>query len=635
MGQRQSKEQQPRRRQISRTFRITLSAVIILIIILGALITWLLLTQDLSKATSLLSLIASIVAIVLGPITLLSTLPRSTGEHNPHTDPMAHSVATQTPPLITPSPSKAELLPASNTPSQATNISQNAPGTAQVMEEGNMARRKKFDVFLSYSSKDRSWVNHLKEALQKQGLKVWLDHDQIRPGDLFAGALEQGLEESKAVALIVSPESMESGWVEEEYARALSLAQGKRQPLQLIPVILRKAELPGFLANRQWVDFREESLFTQSLEQLIWGITGKRPTNSAAHGIPVFQTGSPLSSETSLYIERKADQEALAYLRNMEYVSFIEPHLQGKTSLIYRLMKQLAPRGYTFVVCDLMNERFRKESEEEWYRSLGKWVLNNLNFIPDEAQPALPTNSTTWQLFLEAIARAATAAKQKIVIALDMLQVIPPAYATPFFTVIRSIYNERAIIPVLEHLTFITSGAFNPKELIQDVGVSQFNVDQRIELEDFTLAQVRQLVDNLQLPEAVAETVAKRVYYWTDGQPYLTQRLCLLLTGVAELELLQPPQLIKEVDRLAKQLFADQQYLKRFIRITEQDPQLFKIVQSIANGHKTKFNPALSDEHFRLANMYGVIKADATGRCRIRNRICGQALKDFSTPIHY
>ncbi len=104
--------------------------------------------------------------------------------------------------------------------------------------------------------------------------------------------------------------------------------------------------------------------------------------------------------------------------------------------------------------------------EDEWYRSLGKWVLNNLDFIPEEKQPSLPTNSVTWQTFLEAIAKVATEAKQKVVIALDMLQVIPPAYATPFFTVIRSIYNERAIIPFLEHLTFITSGAFNPKELI-------------------------------------------------------------------------------------------------------------------------------------------------------------------------
>ena len=51
--------------------------------------------------------------------------------------------------------------------------------------------------------------------------RVWLDKDEIRPGDLFAKALEQGLAASRAVALVVSPEAMASGWVEREYYRAL------------------------------------------------------------------------------------------------------------------------------------------------------------------------------------------------------------------------------------------------------------------------------------------------------------------------------------------------------------------------------------------------------------------------------
>lgn len=641
MGQRPFKEQQPQHGPTSKTFRITLIAVIILTILLGLLITWLLLTQDLSKATSLVSLIASILAIVVAPITILSFVQRSTassGEHNLHTNSPTHLAATQMPPPTTTPPSISESPPSSNAPLRASHISQRTPDTAQVKEDGSMARRKKFDVFLSYSSKDRTWVNYLKEALQGPGLQVWLDHDEIRPGDIFRDALERGLEESKAVALIVSPEAIESGWVEEEYSRALSLAQGKQPPLQLIPVILRDAELPGFLATRQWVDFREESLFTQSLEQLIWGITGKRPiANAAQREDKHFQAGPPLSGDTSVYIERKADREALTYLRNMDYISFIEPRLQGKTSLIYRLMKQLAPKRYAFVVCSLMNERFRKDkdSEEEWYRSLGKWILNNLDFILDKSQPSLPINSTTWQTFLEGIAKAASEAKQRVVIVLDEIRDMPPAYATPFFSVIRSIYNERAITRSLEHLTFITSGAFNPKDLIQDEGVSNFNIDQRIELEDFNLAQVRQLVDNLQLPDHVAEKVARKVYYWTEGQPYLTQKLCLQMTGTPASELMQAPQLTRAVDRLTRQLFGDPQYLMRVRRLSEREPNLFQYVQGIADGRKPRFNQALNDDHFRLANIYGVIKADPRGLCRIRNRICGQALKDFNAHLQH
>jgi hypothetical protein len=47
--------------------------------------------------------------------------------------------------------------------------------------------------------------------------------------------------------------------------------------LQLIPVVLRDTKLPGFLSNRQHVDFREPSAFNQAVDRLAWpGITGKR-----------------------------------------------------------------------------------------------------------------------------------------------------------------------------------------------------------------------------------------------------------------------------------------------------------------------------------------------------------------------
>ncbi len=139
-----------------------------------------------------------------------------------------------------------------------------------------------FDVFLSHNSKDKPWVEKLKAALVEHGLKVWLDKDEIRPGDLFAKALEEGLETSKAVALIVSPEAMASGWVEEEYYRALSLAQDRQ--LQLIPVILQEASVPGFLKSRSWVDFRNESNFDENVKMLVWGITGKKFGNGEDSG---------------------------------------------------------------------------------------------------------------------------------------------------------------------------------------------------------------------------------------------------------------------------------------------------------------------------------------------------------------
>ena len=139
-----------------------------------------------------------------------------------------------------------------------------------------MPDSKFFDVFLSHNSKDKPWVIRLKNALEANGIKVWLDKDQIRPGDLFAYALERGIAESKAVAIIITPESMESDWVKAEYYRAFSLAT--TQGVQLIPVLLRMTEIPGFLKDRSWVDFQDDTAFDGNIKQLIWGITGNKIT---------------------------------------------------------------------------------------------------------------------------------------------------------------------------------------------------------------------------------------------------------------------------------------------------------------------------------------------------------------------
>lgn len=147
---------------------------------------------------------------------------------------------------------------------------------------------KRFDIFLSYKSGDAPIVERLKADLQRRGVRVWLDKDQIRPGDVFAEALEKGLATSKSVGLVATPKSLESKWVQSEYYRALSLAnQGE---LQLIPLLYRKADLPGFLADRQHIDFRRSAEYERNVDRVIWpGITGKRIVFVAVHpghGVP-------------------------------------------------------------------------------------------------------------------------------------------------------------------------------------------------------------------------------------------------------------------------------------------------------------------------------------------------------------
>jgi len=139
--------------------------------------------------------------------------------------------------------------------------------------------KQQFDVFLSHSSKDKEWVAKLKNDLMQYGIKVWLDKDQIRPGEIFVHALEDAIDHCKAIVLVISPESIQSKWVQEEYARAISLEKQKGVSVQVIPVILETAEVPSFLSSRNYVDFREESKYSENIWKLVWGITGKKPDN--------------------------------------------------------------------------------------------------------------------------------------------------------------------------------------------------------------------------------------------------------------------------------------------------------------------------------------------------------------------
>jgi hypothetical protein len=181
------------------------------------------------------------------------------------------------------------------------------------MAATGMEAKPLFDVFISYHSGDAGRVGEIKSALSQKGLKVWIDSDQIKPGDVFAEAIENGLAESRAVALIVSAGSMRSDWVKEEYYRALGLANASSRRLRLIPVVIDSTPLPGFLASRSWADFRDAARFAQSVEHLYRGITADQ--NNGVNPEP-DQAAHPQEPERTsafdefVYLERALSREA-------------------------------------------------------------------------------------------------------------------------------------------------------------------------------------------------------------------------------------------------------------------------------------------------------------------------------------
>jgi hypothetical protein len=330
-----------------------------------------------------------------------------------------------------------------------------------------------------------------------------------------------------------------------------------------------------------------------------------------------FKVGGALTDEhAAIYIERQADRDALTHLQAMDYLLIIEPRQQGKTSLINHLMRHPALGYVAFAYLDVTTPN--RSTEATWYQTLCPRILRQLrSFIPRDQWPAIPQNSANWRDFLWDVSALATDAHQRVVIALDEVGAVTFPGATAFFSVLRDVYNSRQAETEFKQLTFLLSGAFHPRNLIQDDKISPFNIAQRVRLPDFTLAQMRELVGKGEWTDEQATTLAERIHYWTDGQPYLAQLLCSYLGPGAI-----PADVDAGVDRLRRE---DENHLPPILKRLNSDEKLCRYAERILAGERIKFYPRENRRQARL-ELLGVIKADTNGCCRVRNRVYEEIL---------
>lgn len=121
-----------------------------------------------------------------------------------------------------------------------------------------MSGEFKYDVFLSHNANDKPQVRRLAERLEAACLRVWLDESVIKPGDIIALKVDEGLEQSRVLLLCISPAALASGWVALERSTAVH-RDPSNAGRRFIPLLLGDCDLPDTLRRYKYVDFREES----------------------------------------------------------------------------------------------------------------------------------------------------------------------------------------------------------------------------------------------------------------------------------------------------------------------------------------------------------------------------------------
>jgi TIR domain len=97
-------------------------------------------------------------------------------------------------------------------------------------------------VFINYSHKDEALATELADRLEAAGLDPWFDKREILPGDNWAEKTSEGLKESNAMVVLLTPNSVKSEPVQANVSFALS---DKSFRHRVIPVVVGDFEESG------------------------------------------------------------------------------------------------------------------------------------------------------------------------------------------------------------------------------------------------------------------------------------------------------------------------------------------------------------------------------------------------------
>ncbi|ASC73465.1 GUN4 domain containing transcriptional regulator [Halomicronema hongdechloris C2206] len=163
---------------------------------------------------------------------------------------------------------------------------------------------QQFDVFLAHSSKDKRLIRQIYRQLKARGIRPWLDEEEIAPGTRFADEIQQAIGQIKSAAVCIGQSGLGRWQVLELEA---FIRRCVERDIRVIPVLLPGVDrIPDnliFLGGFHAVPFSTDINDERALSQLVWGITGQKPTrepnNSHSEAAPVLEPDD-LSSEKGI-----------------------------------------------------------------------------------------------------------------------------------------------------------------------------------------------------------------------------------------------------------------------------------------------------------------------------------------------
>lgn len=126
-------------------------------------------------------------------------------------------------------------------------------------------------VFISYSHADKQKIDLIAGMLVRKRASVWVDRWELKPGDSILNRVQEAVEGSSALLVMLSPASVESEWCKKELTAGLMRELDEKRVV-VVPVLLEDCKIPMFLRDKMYADFRTD--FDEGMHSLLEAVAG-------------------------------------------------------------------------------------------------------------------------------------------------------------------------------------------------------------------------------------------------------------------------------------------------------------------------------------------------------------------------
>lgn len=253
----------------------------------------------------------------------------------------------------------------------------------------------------------------------------------------------------------------------------------------------------------------------------------------------IYQVGGSLPTHHISYVERDSDYQLYQALKGGEFCYIFNARQMGKSSLMVRTMHRLQQDEIICISLDVTQVGGEIINPQQWYKGVivNLWLSLKLRNQFDYKQWWKDHDDLSLFQRLEQFIDQGVLANiscQKIVIFIDEIDnLLSLNFPTDdFFAFIRFCYNQRATNPEYNRLTFALLGVATPGDLIRDRTRTPFNIGTAIKLSGFTPEEAEPLAEGLEAKFGCGKTLIREIIKWTDGQPFLTQKICKLMMNI-------------------------------------------------------------------------------------------------------